>query len=121
TTLLEYCFKASSLRDRYMWFLIAIFIAKKLIVFPFYILKYYLCYNFCYTGANPYCIDTNYGGWLIIWDRMFGTFQEEREDEKITYGTIDQKPTFHIVLLQFTPMMDLYNRIRSQATLGDKV
>ncbi|CAL4098820.1 unnamed protein product, partial [Meganyctiphanes norvegica] len=72
-------------------------------------------------GANKYCIDKNHGGWLIIWDRMFGTFQEEKEDEKITYGTISQKPTYHIVFLQFVPMVELYNRIQSQATLGDKV
>ncbi|XP_016123545.1 alkylglycerol monooxygenase-like [Sinocyclocheilus grahami] len=25
-------------------------------------------------GRNPYCIDKNYAGILIIWDRMFGTF-----------------------------------------------
>ncbi|GMS92992.1 hypothetical protein PENTCL1PPCAC_15167, partial [Pristionchus entomophagus] len=37
-------------------------------------------------GRNPYCIDRNYGGILIIWDRMFGTFAAERPDEKIVYG-----------------------------------
>lgn len=24
------------------------------------------------TGRNKYCIDKNYGGILIIWDRLFG-------------------------------------------------
>ena len=37
-------------------------------------------------GKNDYCIDRNYGGILIIWDRMFGTFEEERTDEIIVYG-----------------------------------
>ena len=37
-------------------------------------------------GQNDYCIDKNYGGILILWDRMFGTFVEEREGEKIHYG-----------------------------------
>ena len=23
-------------------------------------------------GRNPYCIDKNFGGVLIIWDRIFG-------------------------------------------------
>ena len=27
---------------------------------------------------------------LIIWDRMFGTFQEEQEDIKVVYGLVDQ-------------------------------
>ncbi len=37
-------------------------------------------------GKNDYCIDKNYGGVFIIWDRLFGTFEEERDDETILYG-----------------------------------
>ncbi len=37
-------------------------------------------------SQNDYCIDKNYGGIFIIWDRMFGTFADEREDEKLIYG-----------------------------------
>ena len=37
-------------------------------------------------GQNDYCIDRNYGGIFVIWDRMFGTFVDEREGEKIAYG-----------------------------------
>ena len=37
-------------------------------------------------GQNVYCIDKNYGGILIVWDRLFGSFAEERDDEKIVYG-----------------------------------
>jgi sterol desaturase/sphingolipid hydroxylase (fatty acid hydroxylase superfamily) len=37
-------------------------------------------------GQNDYCIDRNYGGILIIWDRLFGTFIEERDGEPICYG-----------------------------------
>ncbi|HEX4910037.1 MAG TPA: sterol desaturase family protein, partial [Permianibacter sp.] len=29
-------------------------------------------------GQNDYCIDKNYGGILILWDRLFGSFVEER-------------------------------------------
>jgi alkylglycerol monooxygenase len=35
-------------------------------------------------GRDPKYIDKNHAGSLIIWDRMFGTFQEEQE--KPTYG-----------------------------------
>lgn len=31
-------------------------------------------------GRNPKYLDKNYAGTLIIWDRMFGTFQEEEEE-----------------------------------------
>ena len=37
-------------------------------------------------GQNDYCIDRNYGGILVVWDRLFGTFTEERDGEKIVYG-----------------------------------
>ncbi len=37
-------------------------------------------------GQNDYCIDRNYGGIFIFWDRLFGTFTEERSAEKVVYG-----------------------------------
>lgn len=37
-------------------------------------------------GQNDYCIDRNYGGILILWDRLFGTFAAERADEPIRFG-----------------------------------
>ncbi|CAJ0958529.1 unnamed protein product, partial [Mesorhabditis belari] len=45
-------------------------------------------------GRNPYCIDRNYGGTLIIWDRLFGTYEAERSDEKIAYGLVTNVETF---------------------------
>lgn len=35
---------------------------------------------------DPY-LDRNYGGILIVWDRMFGTFQDELDEEPCVYGT----------------------------------
>ena len=37
-------------------------------------------------GANVRYLDRNHGGVLIIWDRLFGTFSEERDDEPVVYG-----------------------------------
>ena len=37
-------------------------------------------------GQNDYCIDRNYGGIFIFWDRLFGTFVEERDEEPVIYG-----------------------------------
>ncbi|MBK7655316.1 MAG: sterol desaturase family protein [Betaproteobacteria bacterium] len=42
----------------------------------------------CHHGRNPYCIDKNYGGILIIWDRLFGTYTEELDHEPVVYGTL---------------------------------
>ena len=37
-------------------------------------------------GQNDYCIDRNYGGIFILWDRLFDTFVEERDEEPVIYG-----------------------------------
>ena len=39
-------------------------------------------------AKNPEYIDANYGGVFITWDRMFGTYIEERDDLKPVYGTV---------------------------------
>jgi sterol desaturase/sphingolipid hydroxylase (fatty acid hydroxylase superfamily) len=37
-------------------------------------------------GQNDRYIDKNYGGMLILWDRLFGTFEDEREDDPVIFG-----------------------------------
>jgi sterol desaturase/sphingolipid hydroxylase (fatty acid hydroxylase superfamily) len=37
-------------------------------------------------AQNERYIDKNYGGMLILWDRFFGTFQDEQEDEPVVFG-----------------------------------
>jgi sterol desaturase/sphingolipid hydroxylase (fatty acid hydroxylase superfamily) len=37
-------------------------------------------------GQNERYIDKNYGGILITWDRLFGTFEPENEDDPVIYG-----------------------------------
>jgi sterol desaturase/sphingolipid hydroxylase (fatty acid hydroxylase superfamily) len=44
-------------------------------------------------GSNPQYLDRNYGGILIIWDRMFGSF--EPEGERVRYGLTKNIHTFN--------------------------
>lgn len=37
-------------------------------------------------GSNPLYIDKNHAGIFIIWDRLFGTYQEELAEEPVVYG-----------------------------------
>lgn len=37
-------------------------------------------------AQNERYIDKNYGGILILWDRLFGTYQEERDDDPVVFG-----------------------------------
>ncbi len=41
-------------------------------------------------GKNKIYIDKNHGGVFIIWDKIFGTFQAELEDENVIYGISTQ-------------------------------
>jgi len=45
-------------------------------------------------------LDKNYGGVLIIWDRLFGTFQEEKRKEEIIYGLVVNVESFNSFYLQ---------------------
>jgi hypothetical protein len=37
-------------------------------------------------AQNERYIDRNYGGMLILWDRLFGTFEDEAPDEPVIFG-----------------------------------
>jgi alkylglycerol monooxygenase len=37
-------------------------------------------------AQNDCYMDRNYGGLFILWDRLFGTFQEELDDDPVVYG-----------------------------------
>ncbi|WP_087462768.1 sterol desaturase family protein [Oleiphilus messinensis] len=51
-------------------------------------------------GSNPAQIDTNFGGVLIIWDKLFGTFVDEKDAGDIRYGlTLRQPNTLNPVRL----------------------
>ena len=44
-------------------------------------------------GSNPQYIDRNHGSILIVWDKLFGTFEEEREP--VVYGLTRNIDTFN--------------------------
>jgi sterol desaturase/sphingolipid hydroxylase (fatty acid hydroxylase superfamily) len=46
-------------------------------------------------GSNPEYLDCNYGGVLIVFDRLFGTYVEEREDIVIRYGLTTPLTTYN--------------------------
>ena len=50
-------------------------------------------------GSNEQYLDRNYGGILIVWDRLFGTF--EPEGERVRYGLTKNIRTFNPVRVAF--------------------
>ena len=70
-------------------------------------------------GSNRYCLDKNYAGVLIIWDRIFGTFAEERDDERIVYGLVEQPQFFNPIKHQFFYLYNVFKKAQSMDNLKD--
>lgn len=52
-------------------------------------------------AINPIYIDKNYGQIFIVWDKMFGTFQPELEEEPAVYGVKKASNTWNPFLINF--------------------
>jgi len=69
-------------------------------------------------GVNPRYIDKNYGGTLIVWDRLFGTFEEE--SEPVVYGTTEPLRSFDPLWAQLEPVLALARGSWRAPRLADK-
>jgi len=67
-------------------------------------------------GSNKQYIDKNYGNLLIIWDRMFGTF--EGEQELVKYGLVSNVNTFNPVKITFMAWSSMIKDMKTASTLS---
>ncbi|MEO9894366.1 sterol desaturase family protein [Aurantibacter sp.] len=58
-------------------------------------------------AINPEYIDKNLGQILCVWDRWFGTFQEELEDVPPQFGVLKPARTWNPVLINFQHLYQL--------------
>jgi len=58
-------------------------------------------------AINPVYIDKNLGAIFCVWDRWFGTFQEELDDEPPVYGVLKPVSTWNPILINFTHIWGL--------------
>jgi sterol desaturase/sphingolipid hydroxylase (fatty acid hydroxylase superfamily) len=52
-------------------------------------------------GANPEYLDANYGGVLMVFDRLFGTYRAERDDVPVRYGLVQPLTTHNPLKIEF--------------------
>ncbi|GAB2986605.1 sterol desaturase family protein [Nocardioides montaniterrae] len=69
-------------------------------------------------GSDAIYLDKNYAGILIIWDRMFGTFQEELQ--RPTYGLTKPKNTYNVLTLQYGDYAQIVRDVRGATSWRDK-
>ncbi len=65
-------------------------------------------------ASNPQYLDRNYAGIFIIWDRLFGSFEEEKE--KPIYGLVKNIKTYHPVKIAFQEWYDMLKDFFSAKT-----
>lgn len=70
-------------------------------------------------GRNPQYIDRNYGGVLILYDRLFGTFAEE--DEPVEYGITRPVRSFNPLWLNLHEWVDLFRDIARPGPLYQRL
>lgn len=64
-------------------------------------------------ASNADYLDANYGGVLIVFDRLFGTYVEERADEPCRYGLVSPTCTRNPLVNQFEHWASLARDIAS--------
>lgn len=70
-------------------------------------------------GSNPKYIDKNHAGTLIIWDRMFGTFQ--KEEEVVVYGITKPLASWNPVWANIHYWSDLLETAGKSRGIRDKL
>ncbi len=70
-------------------------------------------------GTEPKYLDKNYGQVLIVWDRLFGTWQ--REEEEPTYGLVKQLDSLKLWDIQTSGAQWLFAQMRGAPRWQDKL
>ena len=70
-------------------------------------------------GCQPQYIDRNHGGTLIVWDRLFGTF--EPEGERVIFGVTKPPRSWNPVFVNFHYARELWRLSRDTRRWGDKI
>lgn len=62
--------------------------------------------------ANLEYLDANYGGVLVVFDRLFGTYVEEREDLPCGYGWVHSLHSHNPLRVEFQQWINLFRDLR---------
>jgi sterol desaturase/sphingolipid hydroxylase (fatty acid hydroxylase superfamily) len=68
-------------------------------------------------GCDEKYIDKNYGGILIIWDRLFGTFQ--KEEERPRYGLKRDFDSVNPLVVWFSELPQFFRDVKNARSFGE--
>jgi sterol desaturase/sphingolipid hydroxylase (fatty acid hydroxylase superfamily) len=70
-------------------------------------------------AIEPEYLDRNYGGVLIIWDKLFGTYSEERTGAPRTYGLLHQVESLNPLKIAFAEWIAMIRDARQARNLRE--
>jgi sterol desaturase/sphingolipid hydroxylase (fatty acid hydroxylase superfamily) len=72
-------------------------------------------------ATNPRYLDANYAGVLIIWDRLFGSFVQERADDPPTYGIVSNLTSFNPIRIGVHEWVGMGKDVASATSWQDRL
>lgn len=72
-------------------------------------------------ATNPRYLDKNYAGVFIIWDRMFGSFVRERDDDRPRYGIVRNLGSYNLLWAAFHEWVGIAKDVWKAPGLGNKL
>jgi sterol desaturase/sphingolipid hydroxylase (fatty acid hydroxylase superfamily) len=70
-------------------------------------------------SRNPEYLDANFGGVLIVFDRLFGTYVEERAGLPCQFGLVTPITTYNPIRINVGPWIGLAKDLASARSLGE--
>lgn len=72
-------------------------------------------------GSNRRYLDRNHGSILIIWDRLFGTFQRELDEEPVVYGLTKNIDTYNLARVATHEYVDILRDVAGSDNWADRI
>lgn len=72
-------------------------------------------------ASNEKYLDKNYGDVFIIWDKLFGTFKKEEEQEETVYGLTKPLNTYSFLWQHFHFLIEIGIAVKARKTFKEKL
>jgi sterol desaturase/sphingolipid hydroxylase (fatty acid hydroxylase superfamily) len=72
-------------------------------------------------ASNPEYLDANYGGVLIVFDRMFGTFADERTDVALRYGLVTPLESHNPIRIAFHEWQAMLRDLAAASSWSERI
>jgi len=72
-------------------------------------------------ASNVKYLDKNMGMVFIIWDKLFGTFAKEEENETVVFGLTENIKTYHPFKMVFHEWINIFNDLKKTSSYKAKL